>query len=62
MRRTRTKFLIQKRSTENTASKKCYLPPIADNIFQYVSLLTEKIDIVIEQNSEYFSDIDFARD
>ena len=47
--------------TENAASKKCYLPPITDNIFQYVSL-TNKMDIVIEQNSEYFSDIDFLRD
>ena len=47
--------------TENAASKKRYLPPITDNIFQYVSL-TDKIDIVIEQNSEYFSDTDFVRD
>ena len=39
--------------TENAAGKKRYLPPIAEYIFQYVSL-TYKIDIVIEQNSEYF--------
>ena len=47
--------------TENAASKKCYVPPITDNFFQYVSL-TDKMDIVIEQNSEHFSDIDFVRD
>ena len=47
--------------TENVASKKCCLRPITDNIFQYVSL-TDKIDIVIEQNSECFSDNDFVRD
>ena len=47
--------------TENAASKKRHLPPITDNNFQYLSL-TDKIDIVIEQNSEYFSDIDFVRD
>ena len=47
--------------TENAAGKKRYLPPIAEYIFQYVSL-TDKIDIVIEQNSEYFWDIDFVRD
>ena len=33
----------------------------SDNIFQYVSL-TDKTDIVIEQNSKCFSDIDFVRD
>ena len=47
--------------TENVAIKKCCLCTIIESIFQYVSL-TDKIDIVTEQNSKCFLDIDFARE
>ena len=49
--------------TENATRKKFVYFQLLYVIynFQYVSL-TDKIDIVIEQNGECFSDIDFARD